>query len=207
MYQRVIRPAATAIGVGVLATLLSLFTGLRAAGENSTTGPDVVDSIAYRSFQQGDCDLNIYVIKADGTGRTLLNDTCSQDLTPAWSPDGSKIAYARTFCCSVSFGIIMVMDADGSNRIALTDDSHLSFNPTWSPDGSMIAYGSRSVQVGSKSDIFVMRSDGSDKVQITDNDRTDGSPDWSPDGTMIAFVAVLDRDHREIHVVRPDGTG
>src|SRR3712207_533097 len=55
------------------------------------------------------------------------------DLSPAWSPDGSRIAFSRDFD---SYS----MDADGSNRTQLTNNSDSEYNPTWSPDGSRIAY-------------------------------------------------------------------
>lgn len=199
------KPVAAAVALGVLGTLVALIAGLGAAAGDDGAAAEAVGMIVYRTIGEGDLDWNIYVINTDGTGGRRLNDTYSQDADPAWSPDGSQIAYAATTCCSARAGVITVMDSDGSGGVALTDDGNLSYHPTWSPDGSMIAYSSRERGSG-PSEIFTMRSDGSGKVQITENDSTDVEPAWSPDGSRIAFVAVTGEGRSEIRLIRSDGT-
>jgi hypothetical protein len=135
-------------------------------------------------------------------------------IEPAWSKDGSKIAFAAQAEPDGAFAIYTA-NADGSNLTQVTsgaDDVH----PAWSPDGSRLAF-TRRTESGSR--IFLLDlSDGS--VQpLTDPADEAGSqadPAWSPDGTMIAYVfRMLDPqtcpdcrfDLRVIHVGAryPDG--
>ncbi len=73
---------------------------------------------------------DIFVINADGTGLTRLTDDQARDLSPCWSPDGSKIAFS-----SDRDGVrqIYVMDADGSRLTRVTSGPDPSFFPAWGP--------------------------------------------------------------------------
>ena len=89
------------------------------------------------------------------------------DVGPAWSPDGSKIAFVKTsyYKQNSNWGVIWVMNADGSNKVKLTDDTEKFNSPSWSPDGSKIVFGGPV----NKSDIWVMNADGSNKINLTGN--------------------------------------
>jgi Tol biopolymer transport system component len=81
------------------------------------------------------CNYNIYVADADGTGAVRLTDTPAIESWPAWSPDGTQIAFVRYFCgastCSPSD--IYVIDADGSGERRLTDSPGSESTPDWQP--------------------------------------------------------------------------
>jgi Tol biopolymer transport system component len=65
-----------------------------------------------------------------------LTNSAADDRAPAWSPDGTKIAFVRR-------GDIFVMDADGSNPTNLTYSQSMdNQGPAWSPDGTRIAFSS-----------------------------------------------------------------
>ena len=145
----------------------------------------------------------ISVINVDGTGRTRLIDDEGQGWTymsPAWSPDGSKIAFGSSRDGGWD---IYVINADGSGLRRLTNHGARDDSPAWSPDGTKIAF--TSARDGDF-EIHVMNVDGSGVRRVTDHPAQDGDPSWSPDGNRIAFTS--DRDgFNEIYVINADGTG
>lgn len=103
------------------------------------------DRIAFVHEPSGGGDREIYSIATNGSDLTdLSNDPTSDDIEPAWSPDGSQIVFSGPFHPSGSVGgDLWLMNADGSSRRPLihtmngySDGAY----PTWSPDGSTIAF-------------------------------------------------------------------
>ena len=123
---------------------------------------------------------------AAGEDRLLVGGP-ERDYSPAWSPDGSQIAYATR---EGDEAYLMVVDADGSNprRVASNvypDDPGV----VWSPDGSQIAYMTNYAVNDGSGEIWVMDAGGQNQRQLTHNVLDDGSPIWSPDGRYLAFSA------------------
>jgi len=138
---------------------------------------------------------DVYVINADGTGRTMLTDGNNTDGSPAWSPDGSKIVFSSDRGGSVG---IYVMGADGSGVEKLTDVGDL---PAWSPDGAKIAY-------ACDDDVCVMNSDGTGSVNMTNTGlvREFTMPgSWSPDGTKILYTSDV-HGGTDLYAMNADGT-
>jgi Tol biopolymer transport system component len=106
---------------------------------------------------------DIWVMNADGSNMVKLNNKISA-VSPAWSPDGSKIAFGLGPVNKID---IWVMNADGSNKINLTNKLGDYWGPAWSPDGSKIAFVSQ--QNENKINFFVMNADGSNKINLTGN--------------------------------------
>ena len=134
--------------------------------------------IAYVQYNLNDAD--IYVVHPDGTRPRQLTTNPGFDLSPAWSPDGKRIAFSSSNYRSYrggSFGIF-VMDDDGANQLRLT--SGFDFGPSWSPDGSRIAFQRDSA-------IWLMNADGTNAVPLVGGSLYGSGPDWSPDGKRIAF--------------------
>lgn len=154
-----------------------------------------------------DGDYAIYAMNSDGSRQKRLTktevDTTSPrgiffQTDPAWSPDGSTIAFSSKRAGTFD---LYSMKADGTETHRLTatkdDDTH----PSFSPDGKRIAF-----QRGD--DIFVMSADGKAAHSISQEFGSAADPAWSPDGHWIAYVRRLPGDTiREIWIRRPDGSG
>lgn len=117
---------------------------------------------------------DIYVMNADGTGRTRLTTDPADDGLPAWSPDGRRIAFGSDRSGN---GDIFVMNADGSSVKRLTADQAVDEWPAWSPDGRQIAFGRKATQ-DAPEDIWVMNADGSGQVNLTHSPGNEWGPSW-----------------------------
>lgn len=96
---------------------------------------------------------------------------------PAFSPDGTKIAFSAS-------GNIWVVNNDGTNPNLISFEG-TDLHPTWSPDGTKIAFSSARTGVAQ---IFTMTPIGTDVTNISNNAAVnDRMPAYSPDGTKIAF--------------------
>ena len=162
-----------------------LVLGLAPLGESSPARPD-------RSVWNGD----IYVVNADGTGKTRLTSHPAEEFDPAWSPDGTEIAFSRHTGRRFQ---IFVMNADGSGARQLTEGDSASYDAAWSPDGKRIAF----TRCRGSCDIYVVNADGSGERRLTYGEHPgEQSPTWSPDGRRIAFadltgLFVIDSDGGE----------
>jgi PKD repeat protein len=140
----------------------------------------------------------IYLANSDGGGLVQLTDG-PNDHGPAWSPDGSRIAFGRSPAETGLTSAVFVMNADGSNVVQLTT---LGSDPTWSPDGEWIAF--------ADGGISKVRADsaGTSPIPVYQEPGQTQHPAWSPDGSRIAFMS--DREMYDfmfsIWVIAPDGS-
>ena len=143
---------------------------------------------------------NIWVSDAAGREpRTFTRDSGLQ-YQPAWSPDGTQIAFVAGDGPGTYEIYVMAVDAARIRRLTANDS--LEFLPAWSPNGRRIAF--TSDRTGDY-EIWVMQADGSDPRQLTHAPGLDTRPAWSPDGRHIAFTTNRS-GHMEIWVMRADGT-
>ncbi len=153
----------------------------------------------------------IYVMNSDGSNVSQLTfpnpardstghvkDTTS-NYHPAWSPDGTKIAFGSTRDTNPQ---IYVMDPNGSNVVRLTHNSAADGQPAWSPDGTKIAF---ATDRDGNNEIYVMNANGSVQVNLTNNAGSDLAPAWSPDGTKIAFQSDRQTNYA-VWVMNADGS-
>jgi len=140
----------------------------------------------------------LYTVDANGRGRrAVLADPLVGFWGPAWSPDGTQIAFHSNRDGNYE---IYVMNADGSDVRRLTNNMVDDGQPSWSPDSSQIAF--ISARDGNL-EIYVMDSSGEDVRRLTNDDAGDLYPSWSPDGSRIAFSTARDGGW-EIYVMNAD---
>lgn len=143
---------------------------------------------------------DIFVINADGTGKTRLT-TSGREYSPAWSIDDKKIVIKSS---RDGNNEIYVMDADGSDQTRLTASDSSDFDPTFAPDGEKIVFVS---QKDSNSSINSIEIDGENQVSLYGSSDTSMSdPAFSRDGTKIAFVASNSNNGFDLYTMEPDGT-
>jgi Tol biopolymer transport system component len=145
----------------------------------------------------------IYRMDANGANVTNLTHNAASEYSPAWSSDGTKIAFTSTR--DGGNPEIYVMNADGSNQVRLTNSSGTDTDAAWSPDGSRIAF--TSDRGGIRRNIYVMNADGSNPIRLTNTSSGDNfEPTWSPNSAKIAFTSDRNSvDGREIYLMDANG--
>ena len=131
--------------------------------------------------------------------RKISADTVLEG-APAFSPDGSRIAYVTTRDGNAE---IYAMDTDGRNVTRLTADPQADDRPAFTPDGRQIVF--QSTRAAGKTQIFIMNADGSGVQQLTHDSAPCLSPTVSPDGQTIAYVTTRDKSYH-IWLMGRDGS-
>jgi len=129
----------------------------------------------------------IYLLDRFGKGRTKLVGRSDFDGSPAWSPDGSKIAFRSELPGPFGpYGRIFVINRDGTGLRQLTPeveptDYMYDDWPSWSPDGTKVLFS----RMGT---LHVINADG---TGLTSLGLDGSSAAWSPDGAHIAYEGIL----------------
>jgi TolB protein len=152
------------------------------------------------SPNQGDID--VHLIDADGKNQKPLavsQGKLSHEESPAWSPDGKRVAYSSTRDGNQELYVIGI---DGKNAKRLTNDPAIDAHPAWSPDGKRLAFATNR---WGDLEIAVLELSTSTVTRLTHNKGLDDYPAWSPDGKHIAWTSSR-RGNFEIFVMHADGT-
>jgi len=131
---------------------------------------------------------------------------------PAWSPDGTTLAFSNAECDSyygTCIGGLVLMDAD-TRTIRPSGNSGTGFDPSWSPDGKLIAISQRPVVSRDLAALVLVDPNGSTIVQLSTPLVDARNPSWSPDGRRIVFecgfVLLGGTREDEICIINRDGT-
>ena len=209
----------SALGLGVLVGLT--LTGAPAHAAFPGTNGKILcqGSLNRGSNPEWGTTWGLFTINPDGSQYTLLTNNGGaapgqrdpDDVEPAYSPDGTKIAFD-----SVRTGgsEIWTMNADGTDLRRLTAFIFDDAAPHWSPDGRQLVW--TAFRDGNQAEVYRMNADGSGQTRLTFNPGADGRASWSPDGTKIAFEtrrrsptdpADATTFNTEIATMNPDGSG
>lgn len=138
-----------------------------------------------------------YVLKTGNTFRLEVADSDGQNaqtvlksiqpiMSPAWSQDGSKMAY-------VSFennrAVVYEQSMSTGKRFVLANFPGSNSAPAWSPDGNRLAL---VLTRDGGSQLYMMNADGSGLKRLSFGGGIDTEPNWSPDGQSLLFTS--DRD-------------
>lgn len=135
------------------------------------------------------------VTDADGAGGHLMGPTFpdlpGEHRHPTWSPDRTKVAYARGEPGSATTEDfdIYIHDLVTGGVTALTDpeDGLSADRPAWSPDGTRIAYEHQPEEDSADRDIYVRDLAAASPVPLTSGGPHEGGPAWSPDSQTLYY--------------------
>jgi len=175
--------------------------------------PKINGKIAFTTIDLVSSRNVIYVMDFDGSNLVQLTNGDYSNLDPAFSPDGSRIAFSsrRGDLPSVEFTEltgernIYVMNSDGSNQTQLTDSTLATWNPAWSPDGLRIVFDANKPGRYTGWAIYVINIDGTNLQRLTSNSKSNVAPVWSPDGSRILYF-LLEVGKSGFFTMNPDGS-
>jgi TolB protein len=139
--------------------------------------------VTVKNKQDGSKRFTLQVSDADGYNPQVLLESSEPLLSPAWSPDGSKIAY-------VSFegknSAIYIQDVTTGKRERVASNPGINSAPAWSPDGKRLAL---TLSKDGNPEIYIMNISNKSLTRITNNFAIDTEPTWSSDGKFLAFTS------------------
>ena len=190
------------------------------AAHSPSIAPDG-SRIAYAAFKHDkwlpwdeDYRWDIVTSGLDGSGRRRLtkgDDTHVRNVNPAWSPDGTRIAFlsdrptAESPDGSELLGrlTLYTMAPDGSDvRAVAPTVLAKGTTPMWSPDGRSLAF--VAFEPDAESGVYedVLYTVGADGSELARLEKTGSDPAWSPDGSRILFKGV----EAGFYTAAPDGS-
>lgn len=123
------------------------------------------------------------VAEFDGANAQTVTRSAEPLISPAWSPDGTRVAY-------VSFEhkkpVVYVQNLYTGQRQIVANFKGSNSAPAWSPDGSRLAV---VLTQDGNSQIYIMNADGSGARRVTSGGAIDTEPNWSPDGQFLLFTS------------------
>jgi TolB protein len=120
---------------------------------------------------------------ADGFNAQTIVTSDEPLMSPAWSPDGRKLAYVSFEKGKPS---VYVQEVFTSRRQKVSSFKGINGAPAWSPDGRKLAL---TLSKDGNPDIYVLNINRNTLQRLTDHYAIDTEPSWSPDGRFIIFTS------------------
>ncbi len=175
-------------------------TATAPGGKSAAADIYVVGEIVVASSRSGPGKFQLYAAeRANLAQLTKLSPDTGSASDPAFSPDGSRIAFVSQRDGNAE---IYVMNADGTGTTRVTNDPLTDGRPAFTPDGQALVF--HSSRAGGKQQIWSVNVDGTGLTQLT-RDSVNGSPAVSPDGQVIAYVSTRNKDG-DIWLMARDGS-
>lgn len=131
------------------------------------------DSLLYR----------LHVSDYDGRRAQILLESREPIMSPAWSPDGSQIAYVSF---ETNLPRIYIQNLTTGERRQVTNFSGINSSPVWSPDSRHLAM---VLSKDGSPDIYVLNLASDELTRLTDHPRADTEPAWTLDSRSVIFTS------------------
>lgn len=127
---------------------------------------------------------SLWVADADGYGPQSMMNSREPILSPEWSPDGTRIAYASLE--ERGHQVVFVQDVASGRREKVSTFKGLNGAPAWAPDGKSLAV---TLSKDGNPEIYVIDLTSKKHRRLTNHWAIDTEPTWMPDGKTIIFTS------------------
>jgi len=147
----------------------------------------------------------LFISKIDGKDAWQLTTDSVDHEDPAWSPDGTEVAFVSLTATTEQIALI---PATGGSIRLVTPATERAIHPNWAPDGRHLAYCTDDdLKPPKKNDAAIRVIDLQDSsIRELISGGVNTYPAWSPDGKHLAFRRMLGESNSEVFLADSDGT-